>query len=145
MVAGALLGVGIGLSLLGGISGAASARESARYNAAAAEQDIKLMKFAGKQAMRDARFQGASDIGAIETTVATSGVKMEGSALDAIMWQSEQNAQNEYNVALETDVQIANRRSGAALNTASARDAATGMILGAAGSALSTGAMYARG
>jgi len=133
--------IGMGVSLLGASDAAEATKDSARYNAEQAEQDIKLLKVGENQAVRDARFQGASDLAAIEGVSAASGVKVnEGSALDAIRFQAEQNAREEFNIQLQTKVSAQNRRAGAALELQKARNESRGIMMGAAGQTLSSGA-----
>ena len=138
MIAG-LIGLGVGL--LGADQQAEAVKDSARYNAEQAEEDIKLLKVGESQAVRDARFQGSSDLAAIESATASSGVSVnQGSALDAIRFQAEQNAREEFNIRLQTSVSAQNRRAGAALELQKASNDARGIRMGAAGNALSSGA-----
>lgn len=144
MALAAVVGVGIGMSLLGAKQSGEAAKDSAAFNAAQAEEDIKLLKVNEGQAMRDTRFQGASDIAEIQSTQAASGVDVSaGSALAAVRFQAEQNARNEFNIQLESRVAQQNRRSGAALGKIEAKNRSKALLLGAAGSALSTGAQFA--
>lgn len=144
MTLAAVVGTGIGLDLLGGAQSAQAAEDSAAFNAAQAEEDIKLLKINEGQAMRDTRFQGASDLGSIQSAQVASGVKVSsGSALDAIRFQAEQNARNEFNIQLGSKVAQQNRRTGAALGLIEAKNRGQAFILGAAGSALTTGATFA--
>lgn len=143
MVVAAVAAAGIGLTLLGGMQTAQAQEDSAEYNAAQAEEDIKLLKVSEGQAMRDTRFQGASDLASVQSAQAASGVSVSsGSALNAIRFQAEQNARNEFNIQLESRVAQQNRRSGAALGTIEARNRGQAAMLGAAGSALSQGAAF---
>lgn len=136
--------IGMGLNILGAEQEGEAIKDSARFNAAQAEEDIKLLKVGENQAIRDARFQGSSDLAAIEAASAVSGVKVgEGSALDAIRFQAEQNAREEFKIRLETKVATQNRRAGAALEIAQANNRAQGIRLGAAGQALSSGTALA--
>ena len=132
---------GMGLGLLGAEQDAEATKDSARYNAEQAEEDIKLLEINEDMALADARYQGASDLAAITATSAASGVKVgEGSALSAIRFQAEQNAKEEFNIQLQTQVAAQNRRSGAALETQRAGNEARSIRMRAAGSALTSGA-----
>jgi len=132
---------GMGLGLLGAQQDAEAVKDSARYNAEQAEEDIKLLEINENMALADARYQGASDLAAIEGVTSASGVKVgEGSALSAIRFQAEQNAQEEFNIKLQTKVAAQNRRAGAALETQRASNQARSIKMGAAGNALSQGA-----
>ena len=136
--------IGMGISLLGAEQEAEAIKDSARFNAAQAEEDIKLLKVGENQAIQDARFLGASDLASIEAASAVSGVKVgEGSALDAIRFQAEENAREEFKIRLQTRVAAQNRRAGAALEVAQATNRARGVRLGAAGQALQSGTSLA--
>jgi len=138
-----LAAIGIGLGVVGSMQQADAVKESARYNEAQAKEDVKLIQLSEKQALRDTRFQGASDLANIQATSAASGVSVStGSALDAIRFQAEQNARNEFAVGMESRVAQQNRLAGASLETVKAKSTAQGIYLGAASSALSTGTSY---
>lgn len=143
MSTGAALGVGIGLSLLGGVYQGQAAEDSAEYNMAQAEQDVKLLQVQEGQAMASTRRQGAADIGAIEAAQAVSGIQMgTGSALDAIRFQAEQNSRNEFNLLMESQVAQQNRLAGGELGLIEASNASMGAMMGAGGQAISTVASY---
>lgn len=139
-----VLGAGLGISILGAHNQAEAVKDSARFNAAQAEEDVKLIQLSEKHALRDTRFQGVSDLANIESAIAASGVNVStGSALSAIRFQAEENSRNESAIALESRIAQQNRRTGATLEVIKARNQASGIMLGAAGQALSTGATFA--
>lgn len=143
MAVAAVAAAGIGLTLLGGVQTARAQEDSAAFNAAQAEEDIKLLKVSEGQALRDTRFQGAGDLASIQSAQAASGVTVgTGSALNAIRFQAEQNARNEFNIQLQSKVAQQQRRTGAELGTIEARNRGQAALLGAAGSALSQGASF---
>ena len=134
---------GMGLDLLGGEQQASAVKESARYNAAVAKEDVKLIQLSEKEAIVDTRFQGASDIANIESAAAASGVTVSsGSALDAIRFQAEQNARTEFAIGMESRVAQRNRLAGSKLETIKAKDAVKGIRLGAASNVLTTSASF---
>ena len=143
MSVGALVGTGIGLSLLGSSQQAEGARDAARFNERVALEDIKLIQTEERQKRRLQREAGGRQLGAIQAAAASSGVSAaSGSALDALAEQAAVNARNEFLIGFESELAQARTLQAARQGSISARNQAAGFMLSGLGSAIGTGATF---
>lgn len=132
------MGIGLGLQVLGGMNQAKATEQAAAFNAAAAVEDVKMLRIEGIHKLGVMREQGAKTVGSIVATGAKSGVNVNsGSMLTAITKQASINAENEFLLGLEVQFATTRIKNQAALGASSAANQAAGFRLGAAGTALS--------
>jgi len=126
-------GVGVGLIGLGMITGGMNSAAQAEFQADQMEQDAKTVK-GNELIQRRQRMLRRGMLEAAQTTaVASSGVRMEGSPMDAIAFSEEQYALDEYANRKTAENQYQRTLTGAAGQRVSGAAALTGGLLGAAG------------
>jgi len=139
-IAAGFLAAGVAISVLGSMNQAAATEDAARYNAKAAEEDIKLLRIEESQKTRLLRERGAANIAAIKTVAGAAGISMtSGSALNVIAKQASVNAQNEYLLRSEAEAATLRIRNAARLGGIQAANQAAGQRLSGIGAGL-TGA-----
>ena len=141
MVIPALLAASAVIGVLGASGQADDAKDAARFNSLAAIEDNKLIAAEASQKVRIQREAGARQIGAIKSAAVSSGVKISGSALDAVTEQASINARNEYLVDLEAKFAQTRNLQAAKTGSVAARNRASGFMIGSVGDVLSTSAI----
>lgn len=143
MALGALVGASIGLSILGAGHKSKSSKDTQKYNEAVAREDVKLIEAESRQKQRQARRAGARQLGAIQAAAASSGVSSSsGSALDAVLNQVGINAENEFNIAFESDMAKTRTMNASKVAGTAAANARTGFVLGAISDSLGAATTY---
>lgn len=144
MSASGLIIGGAVLGGLGSISGGINASNQAEFQAKQLKQQAKIEKVQELQQRRQLHRAAGAFRSTQEASAAASGIRLEGSALDAIAISEEEFARDEINLAISSRLRRANLRASSDLYRASGRSSLAGGFLGAGSGALTATALLSR-